>query len=57
MIKDLYDVNSPKLITEDGERILNKMKSDELPGTFYVISIPEISDPVNMSTDIHPYKL
>lgn len=57
MIKDLYDVNAPNLITEDGEKILNKIKSDELPGTFYVIRIPEISDPVNMTTEIHPYKL
>lgn len=57
MIKDLYDINSQNLITEDGEKILNKMKADELPGTFYVLSIPEVSDPVNMSTDIHPYKL
>lgn len=57
MIKDLYDVNSPNLITEDGEKILDKIKNDELPGTFYVISIPEISDPVNMTTEIHPYKL
>ncbi len=56
MIKDLYDVNSPSLITEDGEKILKKMEQDELPGTFYVISIPEVSDPVKMTTTIHPYK-
>ncbi len=57
MIKDLYDINSPKLITEDGEKVLKKMENDELPGTFYVISIPEVSDPVKMTTKIHPYKL
>lgn len=56
MIKDLYDVSADNLITEDGERILDKMKNDELPGTFYVISIPEISDPVKMTTKIHQYK-
>lgn len=56
MIKDLYDVNSPEKITEDGEEILERMKSGELAGTFYVLSIPEASDPVNMITEIHPYK-
>ena len=52
MIKDLYDINAPKLITPDGENILEKMKQDQLPGTFYVISIPEVADPVNMVTKI-----
>ena len=56
MIKDLYDINSPNLLTKDGDAILQKMKANELPGTFYVISVPEVSDPVNMTTEIHPYK-
>lgn len=56
MIKDLYDVTSPEKISEDGEEILERMKNGELAGTFYVLSIPEVSDPVNMITEIHPYK-
>ena len=56
MIKDLYDVNSPEKITKDGEAILEKMKNGLLPGSFYVITVPEAGDPVNMTTSIHPYK-
>lgn len=56
MIKDLYDVNAPHLITDDGEEILEQMKSGELPGTFYVINVPQAGDPVNMTTEIHSYK-
>lgn len=56
MIKDLYDVNSPQRISEDGQEILEKMKNGELPGTFYVLTVPEVGDPVNMITDIHSYK-
>lgn len=55
MIKDLYDVNSPELISEDGKKLLNRMKDGNPPGTFYVISIPELSDPVRMTTNIHAY--
>lgn len=55
MIKDLYDVNSPELISEDGKKLLNRMKEGNPPGTFYVISIPELSDPVRMTTNIHTY--
>ncbi len=57
MIKDLYDINSENLITTDGKAILERMENGEIPGTFYVISIPESSDPVRMTTTIEPYKL
>ena len=55
MIKDLYDVNAPELISEDGKKLLDRMKDGNPVGTFYVISIPEQADPVTMTTTIHPY--
>lgn len=55
MIKDLYDVNSDQRLSEDGEEILERMKSGNIPGTFYVLSVPEAGDPVNMTTKIHAY--
>ena len=55
MIKDLYDINSPELISEDGKKLLKKMEEGHPSGTFYVIDIPNRSDPITMTTEIKPY--
>lgn len=56
MIKDMYEIDAPELITEDGKRILEKMKSGEILGTFYVNAINEMADTTGLETEIKPYK-
>lgn len=56
MIKDLYDVEDPKFITEDGHKILERMKSGELNGTFYVNYVAKEADTTGLSTQIKCYK-
>lgn len=56
MIKDLYDIDAYELITEDGKQILTKMKTGEIPGTFYVNAVNEVADTTGLETEIKPYK-
>ena len=56
MIKDLYDINDPHLISDEGKKILNDMKEGRINGTFYVNQIPEIAAPTKLETEIHQYK-
>ena len=56
MIKDMYEVDAPELITEDGKRILEKMRSGDILGTFYVNAINEVADTTGLETEIKPYK-
>ena len=56
MIKDLYDVDDEQLISEDGHRILERMKSGVLNGTFYVNYVETVSDPTGLTTQIKCYK-
>ena len=56
LIKDLYDVDDPECLSEDGHKILDSMRSGELRGTFYVNRIPEEADPTNLKTTIVRYK-
>lgn len=39
LIKELYDVNAYTLITEDGNKLLDRLKDGEIEGSFYVNSI------------------
>lgn len=56
LIKDLYDIDDPECLSEDGHKILDSMRSGELKGTFYVNRIPEEADPTNLKTTIVRYK-
>lgn len=56
LIKDLYDVDDPECLSEDGHKILDSMRSGELKGTFYVNRIPEEADPTTLKTTIIRYK-
>lgn len=56
MIKDLYDINDPDFISDEGKKILKDMKEGRIKGTFYVNQIPEIADPTKLETKIHQYK-
>ncbi len=55
MIKDLYDVNDPHFLSDDGKQILNDMKEGRLKGTFYVNYITEAADPTKLETRISQY--
>ena len=39
LIKELYDVNAATLITDDGNKLLDRLKDGEIEGSFYVNSI------------------
>lgn len=56
LAKDLYDIDSKALINDDGEMILNKMKSGEIRGKFYVNYIAEKVDTTGLTTQIKCYK-
>ena len=56
MIKDLYDVDDPQHISEDGHKILEKMKSGSLKGSFYVNYIAKEADTTGLTTKIECYK-
>ena len=55
MDKDLYDVNDPSNMNPLGHEIYNKMKSGEIPGTFYVNYIEERSDVTSLITKTKKY--
>ncbi len=55
MIKDLYDVNDPHYLSDDGKQILENMKEGRLKGTFYVNYIEEAADPTQLETKISQY--
>lgn len=50
LIKDLYDPNAVDYLNEKGSKILEKMKSSEICGTFYVNYVPERADATNLVT-------
>lgn len=50
LIKDLYDPNADDYLNEKGNKILEKMKSGEIYGTFYVNTVPEKADATNLVT-------
>ena len=50
MIKELYDPKATDLLTPFGRRILEKMKSGDIPGTFYVNVIEEKADTTGLVT-------
>ncbi len=50
LIKDLYDPNADDYLNEKGNKILEKMKSGEIYGTFYVNAVPEKADATNLVT-------
>ncbi len=50
LIKDLYDPNTTDFLNEKGNKILEKMKSGEIYGTFYVNAVPEKADATNLVT-------
>ena len=65
LIKELYDVNSDKLITNDGQQILDKMKDGQIKGSFYVnfvindegaILVDGRGDRLTQTTKISTYK-
>lgn len=56
LAKDLYDIDSEKLINDDGEMILNKMKNGEIKGKFYVNFITKKVDTTDLTTQIKCYK-
>lgn len=65
LIKELYDVNSDKLITNDGQQILDKMKDGQIKGSFYVnfvindegaILVDGRGDRLTQTTKITTYK-
>lgn len=56
MIKDLYDVEDSSYLSDDGKKILDRMKSGELEGSFYVNYIPQEADTTGLVTEIKCYK-
>lgn len=56
LIKDLYNPESDNYLTEYGEEILNKMKNNEIKGTFYVNYVDEKSDTLGLITKYKCYK-
>lgn len=51
LIKDLYDPNTDNYLNEKGNKILEKMRSGEICGTFYVNTVPERADATNLVTN------
>lgn len=56
MIKELYDPKAKDLLTPFGRKVLESMKSDQLPGTFYVNVIEEKADTTGLVTSHKCYK-
>lgn len=56
MIKDLYDVEDSSYLSDDGKKILERMKSGEIEGSFYVNYIPQEADTTGLITEIKCYK-
>ena len=50
LIKDLYDPNDDNFLNEKGEEILEKMKSGEIQGTFYVNIVNKKADATDLVT-------
>ena len=57
MIKELYDPKSQDLLTPFGRKILDKMLSSVIPGTFYVNVIEEKADTTGLVTSHKCYKI
>ena len=55
-IKELYDPNSDNYLNALGNKVLEKMKNGEIPGTFYVNVIEEKADTTNLVTKNKCYK-
>lgn len=55
MVKDLYDVEDDSNMNTLGKEIYNKMKTGEIPGTFYVNYIEERSDVTSLVTKSKKY--
>ena len=55
MIKDLYDPLRPNFISQDGEKILERMKNGEMKGMFYVNYTEERNDASDMVTKKYCY--
>ena len=56
LIKDLYDVDDPQNLSEDGHKILEEMISGKIKGSFYTNRIPVEADTTKLSTIIERYK-
>ncbi|GHV27444.1 hypothetical protein FACS1894176_09370 [Bacteroidia bacterium] len=56
LIKDLYDPNADDYLNDKGNKILEKMKSGEINGTFYVNVVEEKADATNLVTKNKCYK-
>lgn len=56
LIKDLYDLEGKDNLNPLGHKVLNKMKEENIPGTFYVNIITEEADPTNLVTGHLQYK-
>ncbi len=50
LIKDLYDPNANNYLNDKGNKILEKMNSGEIHGTFYVNVVEEKADATNLVT-------
>ena len=56
MIKELYDPKADDYLTAFGRKILDEMKSGQLPGTFYVNIINDKTDTTGLETSHQCYK-
>lgn len=56
LIKDLYNPNAENLLNDKGNKILEKMKNGDIPGTFYVNIADEFIDANNFITKNKCYK-
>lgn len=50
LIKDLYDPNDDNFLNDKGKKILEKMKSGEMQGTFYVNIVNKKADATDLVT-------
>lgn len=55
-IKELYDPSTENYLNALGEKILEKMKNGDIPGTFHVNVIEEKADTTNLVTKNRCYK-
>lgn len=56
LIKELYDPKSKDFLTPFGHKVLDTMKSNDMPGTFYVNIIQEKADTTGLVTSHKCYK-
>lgn len=56
LIKELYDPKAQDFLTPFGKKILDRMLSNQLPGTFYVNVIKEKADTTELVTSHKRYK-